>query len=293
MSTPKVSIGMPVYNGSPFIREALDSLLNQTFTDFELIISDNASTDETESICREYAAKDPRIRYVRQPENRGALLNFQFVLDEAVGEYFMWAAADDMWSSEWIEELLPVAIKSNALVYGLMRNINQSNEDVLYKIPLSFSFRGPKFIRRLSYFCNHFAGKANPIYGLTSRKDLLHLYLNLLSAEGGDMKFLFSLLSDIEIVGHTSVTLYKRLNRKEQLTHQSRTNSNLHKPKILKFYFNGLKAINSEYIRTYKLFYSICNIYEKFILLLFSPIVYINVCIACLRYQNLLRLYDK
>ena len=116
MSTPKVSIGMPVYNGSPFIREALDSLLNQTFTDFELIISDNASTDETESICREYAAKDPRIRYVRQPENRGALLNFQFVLDEAVGEYFMWAAADDMWSSEWIEELLPVAIKSNVLV---------------------------------------------------------------------------------------------------------------------------------------------------------------------------------
>jgi glycosyltransferase involved in cell wall biosynthesis len=292
MSTPKVSIGMPVYNGSPFIREALDSLLNQTFTDFELIISDNASTDETESICREYAAKDPRIRYVRQPENRGALLNFRFVLDEAVGEYFMWAAADDMWSSKWIEELLPVAIKSNVLVYGLMRNINQSNEDVLYKIPLSFSFRGPKFIRRLSYFCNHFAGKANPIYGLTSRKDLLHLYLNMLSAEGGDTKFLFSLLSDIEIVGHTSVTLYKRLNRKEELTDKSRI-SLLYSCKLAKICLIVFKAVNKEFINSYKLFYGICNFYEKFVILLLFPVVYINVWAACLRYLFLLRLYDK
>lgn len=100
---PQVSIGMPVYNGVPFIREALDSLLAQTFTDFELIISDNASTDGTEAICREYAAKDARIRYVRQSENRGAAANFQFVLDEAVGEYFMWAAADDVWLPKFIE----------------------------------------------------------------------------------------------------------------------------------------------------------------------------------------------
>jgi glycosyltransferase involved in cell wall biosynthesis len=102
--TPQVSIGMPVYNGEPFIRDALDSLLAQTFTDFELIISDNASTDGTEAICREYAAKDDRIRYVRQAENRGSTANFQFVLDEAGGEYFMWAAADDIKSSDFIEQ---------------------------------------------------------------------------------------------------------------------------------------------------------------------------------------------
>jgi len=93
---PRVSIGMPVYNGEKFIRDALDSLLAQTFTDFELIISDNASTDDTEAICRGYAAKDARIRYVRQAENLGAAANFKFVLDEAVGEYFMWAAHDDV-----------------------------------------------------------------------------------------------------------------------------------------------------------------------------------------------------
>jgi len=72
---------MPVYNGEKYIREALDSLLAQTFTDFELIISDNASTDGTQVICEEYAARDPRIRYVRQRENRGAVANFRFVLD--------------------------------------------------------------------------------------------------------------------------------------------------------------------------------------------------------------------
>ena len=95
--TPQVSIGMPVYNGESLIREALDSLLAQNFTDFELIISDNASTDGTEAICQEYTANDTRIRYVRQAENRGATANFQFVLDEAVGKYFMWAGDDDYW----------------------------------------------------------------------------------------------------------------------------------------------------------------------------------------------------
>ena len=103
-SMPKVSIGMPVYNSEVFIRDALDSLLAQTFTDFELIISDNASADDTEMICREYALKDKRIRYVRQAENRGAVANFQFVLDESVGDYFMWAAGDDIWSSTFISD---------------------------------------------------------------------------------------------------------------------------------------------------------------------------------------------
>ena len=111
--TPKVSIGMPVFNGDKFIREALDSLLAQTFTDFELIISDNASTDRTEAICREYAARDPRVRYVPQSENRGATANFQFVLDEAVGEYFMWAATDDTRHQEFLRLALTVFESDN------------------------------------------------------------------------------------------------------------------------------------------------------------------------------------
>ncbi len=100
---PIISIGMPVFNGAQFIQNALDSLLSQTVTDFELIISDNASTDETENICRKYAEQDSRIRYVRQPRNMGSAFNFKFVLDEARGEYFLWAACDDVRSPDFIE----------------------------------------------------------------------------------------------------------------------------------------------------------------------------------------------
>ncbi len=97
---------MPVYNGEMCIRDALESLLAQSFTDFELIISDNASTDSTEAICSEYSQQDHRIRYVRQPENFGAAANFNFVLDLSIGEYFMWAAADDKRSKDFLEENL-------------------------------------------------------------------------------------------------------------------------------------------------------------------------------------------
>lgn len=100
---PKISIGMFVYNGESSIREAIDSMLNQTFNDFELIISDNASTDNTEEVCREYEKIDSRIRYIRQPTNLGASVNFQIVFDESKGEYFMWAAHDDIKSPDFLE----------------------------------------------------------------------------------------------------------------------------------------------------------------------------------------------
>lgn len=97
---------MPVYNGESFIRDALDSLLNQTYTNFQIVISDNGSTDQTEQICSEYVQRDSRIRYVRQPENKGAYHNFRFLLEDATEEYFMWAAADDRWLPQFLEKCL-------------------------------------------------------------------------------------------------------------------------------------------------------------------------------------------
>lgn len=106
MNSCLVSIGMPVYNGGEDLRHALDSLLAQTHSNFELIISDNASTDEaTLQISEEYAAKDSRIRLTRQPVNQGATENFLWVLEQARGEYFMWAAHDDTWSANYVEVL--------------------------------------------------------------------------------------------------------------------------------------------------------------------------------------------
>lgn len=107
-----ISIGLPVYNGANRIRRALDSLLSQTYKNFELIISDNASTDETEKICKEYARKDNRIKYLRQKENIGQVNNLIFVLKEARGEYFMWAADDD-WREEAFIEQLAGALEKN------------------------------------------------------------------------------------------------------------------------------------------------------------------------------------
>ncbi len=101
---PIVSIGVPVYNGQETLKCMLDSLTGQSFTDFELIISDNGSIDRTAAICEEYASKDQRIRYVCQSANIGAALNFKFVLDQARAPYFMWAACDDVRSTDFLEE---------------------------------------------------------------------------------------------------------------------------------------------------------------------------------------------
>jgi glycosyltransferase involved in cell wall biosynthesis len=92
---PRVSIGMPVYNGEKYIRQALDSVIAQTYTDFELVISDNASSDGTEAICKEYVKKDIRIKYIKQPVNIGAINNFNFLLKQASGIYFAWLCHDD------------------------------------------------------------------------------------------------------------------------------------------------------------------------------------------------------
>lgn len=99
---PTVSIGVPVYNGERLVARALESLCAQTFADVEIIISDNASTDGTEAICRAYAARHPHIRYHRQPRNLGAAGNFNFVFREARGRFFKWAAHDDVLAPDYL-----------------------------------------------------------------------------------------------------------------------------------------------------------------------------------------------
>lgn len=103
MSGPQLTIGMPVFNGGVGLRRAVDSLLAQSLRDFELVISDNASTDETPDVLAEASARDARIRVVRQPRNIGAHANFGYVLSQAKTRYFMWAAADDLWAPAFAE----------------------------------------------------------------------------------------------------------------------------------------------------------------------------------------------
>ena len=107
-NSPKVSIGLPVFNGENYLKEAIDSILAQTFTNLELIISDNASTDRTEEICREYAKRDSRIRYYRNATNIGGANNHNKTFHLAKGQYFRLAAHDDVLAPELIEKCVEV-----------------------------------------------------------------------------------------------------------------------------------------------------------------------------------------
>lgn len=101
--TPGVCIGMPVFNGAPYLRSTLDSLLQQSFGDFELIIADNASTDSTRAICDEYVSRDSRIRYIRHERNIGGPRNWNCLVGMARGELFKWASANDLHAPEFLE----------------------------------------------------------------------------------------------------------------------------------------------------------------------------------------------
>jgi glycosyltransferase involved in cell wall biosynthesis len=113
---PRVSIGLPVFNGERYLGEAIDSLLAQTFGDFELILSDNASTDATATICRRYADRDARVRYHRNERNLGAGRNFNLTVELATGEYFKWAAHDDAHAPQYLARCVEALDSDPSLV---------------------------------------------------------------------------------------------------------------------------------------------------------------------------------
>ena len=144
---PLVSIGLMVYNGDRFLRGTLDSLLSQTFTDFELIISDNASTDDTSAICVEYAARDSRIRYHRAERNMGAGWNTRRVLSLATAKYFKLAAHDDRCEPRFLECCVQALERDPSLVlaYPKARIVDENGAFVEnYDWPLRTASPDPK-----------------------------------------------------------------------------------------------------------------------------------------------------
>jgi len=124
---PQISIGLPILNGEPFVKKRLENILNQSYSNFELIISNNASTDSTLSICKEYAKTDPRIKIFNQVKTIIAEKNFEFVVQKAESKYFVFAPVDDLWDESFLEknfnflEKNPNYINSSATVkrYGV------------------------------------------------------------------------------------------------------------------------------------------------------------------------------
>ncbi len=126
-SAPRLTIGLPVYNGERYLPTALDSLLGQTFGDFTLLLLDNASTDGTQDICERYRARDARIAYHRHAQNIGAVRSWYRTLDMAATPYFKWAADDDEYEPEFLARCLDVLERDESVVtcYSRMQAIDE------------------------------------------------------------------------------------------------------------------------------------------------------------------------
>jgi glycosyltransferase involved in cell wall biosynthesis len=168
-TVPRVIIGMPVYNGSDYVAEAIESFLKQTFENFELIISDNASTDDTEDICRSYAGRDRRIRYSRLDTNVGAARNFNRVFDDCRSDYFKWAAHDDLCLPTFLErcvETLDGAPQNVALCMPKTIFIDDAGK-VLHDHDDRLDLRMEGVTRRMSTFATRIlASGCHSVFGL-------------------------------------------------------------------------------------------------------------------------------
>ncbi|MFJ1730379.1 glycosyltransferase family 2 protein [Streptomyces sp. NPDC088254] len=135
---PRLSVGLPVYNGEEYLAESFDALLGQTYEDFELVVTDNASTDGTEDICREYAARDPRIRYLRLRRNIGAAPNHNYVFTQCRGELFKWASHDDLYARDLLRACVEALDERPEVV---LAHADQAvvDEDGKVKVPYAYT----------------------------------------------------------------------------------------------------------------------------------------------------------
>jgi len=188
---PRVSIGLPVYNGEKYLDEAIESLLKQTFDDFELIISDNASTDRTKQICEKYARKDHRVSYFRNENNIGAADNFNKIFKLSSGEYFKWAAHDDICDPDLLRKCVK-ALDENpdiVLCYSKVMVIDE-NGKFLRKYKYRLNGNNPKpYLRFLSQIRGH---QCYEIFGLVRAEALKRSSL-IGNYAGGDAVLLLSL----------------------------------------------------------------------------------------------------
>jgi glycosyltransferase involved in cell wall biosynthesis len=201
---PLVSIGMPVYNGADYLRDALDSILAQTLGDFEIVISDNASDDATPEICRQYEAMDKRIRYVRSDTNHGAAWNYNRVVELATGTFFKWAAHDDYIEPTYLDRCLDefeAAGPATALVYPRTILVCEDPAErafyggyqVRYEDRLDT--RDPDPVRRFCHVARHL-DLCNPVMGLY-RRDTLRRTGLIRPFSGSDVL----LLAEISLIG--------------------------------------------------------------------------------------------
>ncbi len=165
-TAPPVTVGLPVYNGEHHLPSALERLLGQTYGDFELLISDNASTDGTEELCRQAASEDPRVRYVRHAQNLGAFANFNYVAEQARTPLFRFASHDDLVDVTMLERCVEAqrAEPDAVLWYPRAVEIDQAGE-VIGAFDDSMQLLSPHPHQRLHTFLDAYQ-TSNCLFGL-------------------------------------------------------------------------------------------------------------------------------
>ena len=143
-----LTIGLPVYNGEKTISKSIDSLLNQTFQDFVLIISDNTSTDSTQKICMDYTKIDSRIKYIRHENNLGLLKNWNYLVQNTTTKYFMWAAVDDFWKPNFIKKNIQI-LENDQNIVGSISKVSFFKENNLHN-PISEKTKNTDLVLTIS-----------------------------------------------------------------------------------------------------------------------------------------------
>jgi O-antigen biosynthesis protein len=216
--TPLISIGIPIFNSEQFVRETLESLAAQTFGDFEVLMSDDASIDRSGEICRDFSKKDPRFRYMHNAENKGAIPNHEQVFEMSSGKYFMWATDHDLWKPEMLEKCLRAfsSEKNAGLVYTPAAVIDEKG---LIVRPATLDRRSGQ--DHFSTFLDVITGKitSDAICGLFNVEAMQGV--SLYSAFGTDTIFLSELSLKTDFVQLPDSLYFRRQNRKkETLTEQ-------------------------------------------------------------------------
>ena len=224
-STPKINIAMPVYNEEKYLRETLDSILAQTFMDFLLVISDNASTDSTGDICREYAERDSRIQYSRNLENIGSIKNLEHTLNECSENLILYASGHDQWAANFLEECIAYYQQNpdTILVYAKGLWLEQSGETG-ETLGLCFDTTGQSQEAR---FCNVMRNiEPYAIYGLYKR-DAIKKVFPIRNSLGPDLL----ILAELALIGTFGCV-------KSTSFHMRRTHDIAHlKKHLAKFHF--------------------------------------------------------
>lgn len=165
----KVFIGMTAYNGERFIERAIQSLVNQTFTDWTMLVSDDASTDRTKEICENWVKKDPRITYYRHEKNIGMFPNFKFVLDRATNDYFMWASQDDLWEKNFLALCVDKLENNQDLGFSMTTVADIDSYDrILREMPAMSIFSGKPSILQIARYVlqPEIFGRCNMMYSV-------------------------------------------------------------------------------------------------------------------------------